>query len=416
MSRLGPRLLLLTLAVLVGIFIHKRTVLDLQECIRGSAQQIKLTSHTQKATLRTLVPPEDVSRLKVLLIGDIHSQLRNIEMLVDELVLLAGDLVSIPGVDLAGWTQSGVASARSAAWLPTIAAELKLLQQLVPADKLYWVPGNHDPPQLFDADNKIQGNMHGRSAIIADGLRLVGWGGATRAVQRDTLSQAERVSWDGFPWLTEQAAANSLSELSGLTVEGEQQLMLTHCGPRGSGTTSIQRDAEAYPIESGSTSLQTLVKAHAETLVGVLHGHTHVAGGRSSVGFVPVLNGGPLKDGEYAILTLLRSSEAYRVPATASGPAIPTVVLDDGQEGVVASTLVDEGLWSIRLTSGETVMLPKQSFVFKRSLGVDRRALSRSQQLKWRISSFDQRRLPNFLGQASMACDPAGNLWCQQFL
>ena len=194
MSRLGPLLLLLTLAVLVGIFVHKRTILDLQRCIRGSAQQIKLTSHTQKATLRPRVPPEDVSRLKVLLIGDIHSQLRNIEMLVDELVLLAGDLVSIPGVDLAGWTQSGVASARSAAWLPTIAAELKLLQQLVPADKLYWVPGNHDPPQLFDADNKIQGNMHGRSAIIADGLRLVGWGGATRAVQRDTLSQAERVS------------------------------------------------------------------------------------------------------------------------------------------------------------------------------------------------------------------------------
>ena len=38
-------------------------------------------------------------------------------------------------------------------------------------------------------------------------------------------------------------------------------------------------------------------------------GHTHPGGGQGHIGALPVFNPGPLKDGAYAVLTLVRSEE-----------------------------------------------------------------------------------------------------------
>lgn len=410
-----------------------------RECVESSArrQMTQVDRRHHEASPRLLgasaAPIEGgPARLRVLLISDVHGSEYNVNVLVNELreeapfdaVLVAGDVVSIPGLEFSRWASKGtqLVEKKSSAYLPKFERILGLLAKLAARDRVYFVPGNHDPPQLFGLDGKVQGNMHGRTEMIAEGLRLVGWGGATQAVQRDSQGK-EKMSWPGRPWKSEGAAAADLARLSGAAGPGEQQLLLTHCGPRGSGTTSIWRDTAANPIESGSTALLDHVRAEATTLLAVAHGHTHASGGRSSVGFVPVFNSGPLKDGEYSILTLLRSAEGRRVPTAASGPATPTIVVRDGEHrgerGVVArSTMEHHGKWAIRLASGETVPLSTSSMAFTRDEVVtgDEALPLGSPHVKWRVSSFDQRRLPGFLEQATMSCDPATNLWCQQFL
>lgn len=174
----------------------------------------------------------------------------------------------------------------------------------------------------------------------------------------------------------------------------EQLLLLTHCGPRGSGTTIYWRDMARAPIQSGSSALVDHVRRQAPALLAVVHGHTHAGAGRCAtvcpcqsvlrpgtlgqifgaivtcvlwshehkkrngagrghVGFTPVFNPGPLKDGEYAILTLRRSEES----AAGARDRIP------GGAAQVA----------------------------------------RSVERRWRVESFEQRRLRGMLAQATLA-------------
>jgi Icc-related predicted phosphoesterase len=97
-------------------------------------------------------------------------------------------------------------------------------------------------------------------------------------------------------------------------------LLLTHVGPDGSGTALCYRDTAAPPIRTGSTALRGfLCRADMQQLlVCAVHGHTHAGGGRGHIGAVPVLNPGPLRDGEYALLTLRR--EAAGPPPASSQP------------------------------------------------------------------------------------------------
>eukprot|EP01043_Picozoa_sp_COSAG02_P005129 COSAG02_NODE_137_length_34526_cov_94.448079_22_plen_158_part_00 len=89
----------------------------------------------------------------------------------------------------------------------------------------------------------------------------------------------------------------------------DQLLLLTHVGPDGSGTARVWRDITLDPIESGSRALSNHVRqpSSQQSVVALVHGHTHAGGGRGHVGLVPVFNPGPLKDGEYALLTLEQS-------------------------------------------------------------------------------------------------------------
>ena len=92
-------------------------------------------------------------------------------------------------------------------------------------------------------------------------------------------------------------------------------------------------------------------------MLGLVHGHTHAGGGKSHVGFTPIFNPGPLKDGEYAILTLRRSLE----------PAPPAPA------GSVASKV-------------------------KASV-----AASAKPQLRWRVEGYEQRKLAGMLARAALA-------------
>lgn len=91
----------------------------------------------------------------------------------------------------------------------------------------------------------------------------------------------------------------------------DQLLLLSHVGPDGSGTTRVWRDVTQAPIDSGSQVLSERLSQPSmqDSIVALVHGHTHAGGGRSHVGLVPVFNPGPLKDGEYALLTLEHSTD-----------------------------------------------------------------------------------------------------------
>jgi hypothetical protein len=150
---------------------------------------------------------------------------------------------------------------------------------------------------------------------------VAGFGGSTPARRGD-----EQV-WSGFPYSNEAEAAAvldrelmpAISSVVG-NPHADQLLLLTHVGPDGSGTAKVWRDIAQAPIDSGSQALSQHVRQPSlqQSVVALVHGHTHAGGGRSHVGLIPVFNPGPLKDGEYAVLTLEHSTDDGAINAEQS--------------------------------------------------------------------------------------------------
>jgi hypothetical protein len=131
-----------------------------------------------------------------------------------------------------------------------------------------------------------------------------------------------------------------------------------------------RRDLTEAPIDSGSTALSGYIReaASQRSVVALVHGHTHAGGGRSHVGTVPVFNPGPLKDGEYAILTLERSADEIQQPPPATAAA-------DGGSGGGGAASAQEG--------GGLGGLKKE--------------------VRWRVREYEQRRLAGSLADATVA-------------
>ena len=131
------------------------------------------------------------------------------------------------------------------------------------------------------------------------------------------------------------------------------------------------RDLTEAPIDSGSTALSGYIReaASQRSVVALVHGHTHAGGGRSHVGTVPVFNPGPLKDGEYAILTLERSADEIQQPPPATAAAT-------GVGGGGGGGGVQEG-------GGGLGGLKKER--------------------RWRVREYEQRRLAGSLADATVA-------------
>ena len=292
------------------------------------------------------------ARVTLLLVGDIHGDPKELggsdredrmNQLRAELhasdnaftaVLLNGDLANVPRPD----AQNPEASAH---WLPWIARQLEMAaggfgREHAGEDpgpsrgdrRAYYVPGNHDPPQLFDeaqtaAAAATKGcdalnsatNLHGRVTRLAPGLLIGGLGGSTPARQEGEGGALTQV-WGGCPYNTEQEAAAVIQGKLAPAVEAalqpeDQLLLMSHAGPDGVGTALHWRDVSKPPIRSGSTALTDYLRSPTaqQRFVGVVHGHTHPGGGQGHIGALPVFNPGPLRDGAYAVLTLVRSEE-----------------------------------------------------------------------------------------------------------
>ena len=197
------------------------------------------------------------------------------------------------------------------------------------------MPGNHEPTCLFEAarcdgdsdgdgdgddDQALAGNMHGRTARLAPGLRLLGWGGGV------TATEDGAPVWPGWPTATEEGLATGLSELlHSHGGAGDELVLLTHSGPAGVSTSVVSgvdpNDPTApgvreHWIESGSVALLGLLARPSQQrrVLVALHGHTHAGVGSSMLGRVRVVNPGSLRYGStYSLLQLQRDGERWRV-------------------------------------------------------------------------------------------------------
>ena len=274
------------------------------------------------AGLHWALQPSTANGLLLLVIGDLHDDTSNLEQLRLELqrrgvspdiVLCPGDLTAMPAV-------IGVRPSYSELARYTDAATLLLHQLRQISSKLYWVPGNHDPDNLFGSGSETETpgtNVHGQVIQLAPGLWLGGWGGAVAATEN-----GEEV-WGAYPYSERQLPV--LLEplrvaLLGLPPE-DALLLLTHAGPASSGTTTVSgtdpnsllaAGVREHPILSGSAALDDLIKLPKvqQTAILNIHGHTHQGCGVGRIGGVAVVNPGSLRYTKtYALLKLDRADD-----------------------------------------------------------------------------------------------------------
>ncbi|RIA98701.1 Metallo-dependent phosphatase-like protein [Glomus cerebriforme] len=191
---------------------------------------------------------------------------------------------------------------------------------------LYYIPGNHDPDTSFllssDQDRKdnskraidgkpIAKNFHNESLQLAPGLSIVGFGGSTEGVLKNS---PETVIWPACPRNTETLLSERLPILID-QVKNDDIILVTHFGPSKTGTT----DVDMYPlhpsgaIESGSKVLRDMIALRSPLLPNEsskqyitlnIHGHSHYPFGLSHIGQTMIVNPGALRDGRFAILSL----------------------------------------------------------------------------------------------------------------
>lgn len=228
------------------------------------------------------------------------------------------------------------------------------------APKIVFVPGNHDPVQLFSnrADDDplflspTSINAHRRWVRIVPGVVVCGIGGSGPAKigpDEDPFFSFPHKSEQDFE---EQVASLEFSapyEPSAQPTEYEDippefatvpffeskipgeisigyvpvtdvgpedsVILMTHEGPAGSSTTvDFDHNGTGVTLSCGSEAIAKLIRDNQGTgegvrrhIVAAVHGHSHNSAGMSSIGDVKVINPGALCDGNFALLTLAKN-------------------------------------------------------------------------------------------------------------
>mmetsp|Transcript_47742 Transcript_47742/g.123817 ORF Transcript_47742/g.123817 Transcript_47742/m.123817 type:complete len:292 (+) Transcript_47742:60-935(+) len=280
--------------------------------------------------------PLEKDTLTIVLISDVHSSMVNVTRCVEKTAFLQlwPDFVFLTG-DIANMDNKQPNDiAVVSKFEGDVAAILEEAGRV--AGKVVYLPGNHDPPTLFDRDEapslcSSAYNIHCRRLRIAKNLVLVGFGGAPPAFRQNGIGR-EKV-WDGYPFDNELEMKRSMRDffsesanparvpLLGQRKEDkgtiprpalfcsmeddltlplkpkDQIIFLSHCGPASSKTTIVEAEDGSGKIYSGSTSVEDLLchRDNPSRAVVCIHGHTHASRGQAKVADVPVVNPGSLK-------------------------------------------------------------------------------------------------------------------------
>jgi len=266
--------------------------------------------------------------LRILLVSDVHLAVDHIRTVSNEIesssnpidvVLLAGDMCNLKGPEY-----TDPESVRCA--VEKIGEMVKELTKI--SNKVFWIPGNHDPLSTFDVESedsiRIGGtNIHKRVVPLTHGLVLAGFGGSVPAFFDE--SRGNEQVWSGYPFETEEEFAREFGPFvrESLLKQEQQILLMTHVGPSASGTVNVRRlyreeddraeDSKPYfVIQSGSSTIQSHVDSDElqERVVLNVHGHTHDCKGSSMLGNIPVLNAGSLREGNWAVITLKQDQQS----------------------------------------------------------------------------------------------------------
>jgi Icc-related predicted phosphoesterase len=181
---------------------------------------------------------------------------------------------------------------------------------------VYYIPGNHDPPDLFYSDNipypslvkqnpgsceekqlkENCHNVHGKIMEIAKGLKIFGYGGSKDNRVIEDGKDIESI-WEAFPYKDEEDYEVGLNSLiAQLSHEHSQDknlkvIAMTHIGPRSSESSN---DHDHLPdgkyIETGSKALDNALDKHRDFILFNIHGHSHGSEKLTKVNSVPVIN------------------------------------------------------------------------------------------------------------------------------
>jgi len=150
-----------------------------------------------------------------------------------------------------------------------------------------FVPGNCDPPSLLDL--KVNGLVciHG-SSFIYEGLAFVGVGGSPTTPFNTPFE------------LSEEEIAETLDRcLKSLHSPGykPEMVLVSHSPPK---NTMLDRTFSGF--HAGSDAVRRFIEEHKPLLA--LCGHIHEAGGKERIGRSIVVNPGPARQGNYAVIVI----------------------------------------------------------------------------------------------------------------
>ena len=115
---------------------------------------------------------------------------------------------------------------------------------LLPDFPVYWVPGNHDAEGLFEA-GESENNMHGKVLELQQDLLLAAMGGSTQSFLHDGINKPSKI-YHPYPFPTETQYKAFLDSLwtkvtPWLQKTKGQVLLMTHDGPQGMATTTMNQ-------------------------------------------------------------------------------------------------------------------------------------------------------------------------------
>ncbi|MDJ0273826.1 MAG: metallophosphoesterase family protein [Nitrososphaerota archaeon] len=203
--------------------------------------------------------------MRVLQISDVHGSMRAASAASElarregvELIVVAGDLTTFGTVE-----------------------EVRRVLTILSSSgiQVLYVPGNCDPPELLRSDVGLDGvtNLHGRTVTVG-GLRVGGVGGGLAGGPKSWID------------LTEQQIGEVLDRV------GKVDLLVSHTPPHG---TSADFLGGAHV---GSLTVREYCERSEPLAVSC--GHIHEARSVSKLGKTTVVNAGPAKSGNAAILEI----------------------------------------------------------------------------------------------------------------
>lgn len=326
------------------------------------------------ATTTTTTTTTEAQTFRIILISDVHRHGRRIDQ-ITEWVLNRNEQLAVKSDysaptewidaifcmgDFGDLTPGCQDPYQTASELGICSSNFVLMSNI--ASKLIYVPGNHDPIQLFASGNDEERpilsvtsvNAHKRWIHIVPGIVVCGLGGSGPAKigqdedpffsfpyksERDFEEQVSSLGFDA-PYNPSTSSADTEDENippEFVTVEfigkkakhvvntvpvpvtevgpEDSVILMTHEGPAGSSTTiDFDHDGTGVTLSCGSEAIAKLIRDNQgpdegvkRHIVAAVHGHSHKSGGMSTIGDVKVINPGALCDGNFALLTLVKN-------------------------------------------------------------------------------------------------------------
>ena len=271
---------------------------------------------------------EEKTRMKFLIINDIHNRIQNVRKVISKVksekfdyVLCCGNIITLPTGDNADKN-------RIESLIPVMKSIFLEIENIAP---IIWVPGNHDAYSFFtnyfeEISSKSQ-NIHKKFKKIANNLYIVGLGGSTPILaggkwNKDFIPFQDmdfsQINYPGYPYNADsndyiESDKMLLDDLNEVLNEGKktwensQLIFLTHTGPLFSFTNSLEEEGDYLYL--GSNNLGQVFKNEQNSLINI-HGHSHFSEGFETLRPGKyIFNPGANYNGNYGKLEIMKNKE-----------------------------------------------------------------------------------------------------------